>query len=499
MSYTFYDISKKQDSVLDLKNCTIKGNSTAYVVKDGNITKYSIVNGQIDNNTAENVEKIELTNYQLTLFNALRWNDGNSKVFDNKDLKNVSPDSLRKQINNIYKENNIYNVVAANINKNSAELSITDSSKTEKRIAVEFEEEPGFFKKIWNGICRIFKSIGKLFSSESENKPEKTETKQEAKPIENSRIEIKPATVMTIGENDEHDPIKLSNDLGISYSRLKMVNKTLDLTQPLTNGTVLNIPEIKVVKPNSVTNIAETAEAAGVSKEYVQDILFKIEGKNGIAAKVPYDDEKEYINDNGYPVQIKGREKNKNGTLTIGYGHTGRVFGQIMTRNNRNNIKITDNQAFELLAADIISAKSDAEEYYGESFTNAPQSIQDAIVDIVFNKGLEKGLGLEKFQDCKEQTLTPQIKQCLENKDYAGCISKLIYETGLKGLHKRNYYRLISAMRDLSSEEQSKALKDIEPYYNKVCSLYKKNLSESNYIKQAWRNAQNGIFENFMN
>ncbi len=36
--------------------------------------------------------------------------------------------------------------------------------------------------------------------------------------------------------------------------------------------------------------------------------------------------------------------------------------------------------------------KNDAEEYYGEIFTNAPQSIQDAIVDIIFNKGLEKVL-----------------------------------------------------------------------------------------------------------
>ena len=72
MSYKLYDISKKQETSLDLKNCTITGNSTAYVVKDGIITKYSIINGEIDDSTAEIVERIELTNYQLALFELLK-------------------------------------------------------------------------------------------------------------------------------------------------------------------------------------------------------------------------------------------------------------------------------------------------------------------------------------------------------------------------------------------------------------------------------------------
>ena len=71
---------------------------------------------------------------------------------------------------------------------------------------------------------------------------------------------------MTIGESDEHDPITLSNDLGISYSLLKLVNPNLDLTHPLETGMVVNIPERKIVKPGSVTNIAEAADAAKVNK-----------------------------------------------------------------------------------------------------------------------------------------------------------------------------------------------------------------------------------------
>ena len=76
MSYKLYDISLKQESSLELKNCTITGNSTAYIVKDGTITKYSIINGEIDNSTAKTVDRIELTNYQLALFDLLkgkRW------------------------------------------------------------------------------------------------------------------------------------------------------------------------------------------------------------------------------------------------------------------------------------------------------------------------------------------------------------------------------------------------------------------------------------------
>lgn len=510
MSYKIYDISKRTEASLDLKNCTITGNSTAYTVKDGIITKYSIIDGEIDTTTSETVERIELTNYQLTLFDALKKRDGNESRLDNADLTDLTPDSLKNELNAIYKEKKIYNVATANVTDNKVELGVTDKSNIEKKIAIEFEktEEPGFFKKAWNKVCNLFKGIGHIFSSmfgsdkkvendEEVDVPEFTEEK-ETTPKENKYLEVTPPRTIVIKKSDEHNPITLCNDLGISYTTLKLVNPNLDLTKPLKNGTKLNLPEIKKVKPGSVTNVAEAAEAAGVSKEYVEDILFKIEGQNGIAAKVPYDDMKEKLDKNGNPVPIKGGGKRKNGTLTIGYGHTGRVFGKIMTRENKNTIKITQNQAYELLVADILLARADAEHYYGKAFNEAPQSIQDGIIDIIFNKGLEKGMGLQKFDNCREQTLTPQIKKKLESKDYAGCISKLIYETGLKGLQKRNYYRLITAMNDLNQSERKTAMKSIEPYYNEVCRLYQNNKAESDSIRKAWTNAQNGICYGFM-
>lgn len=94
MSYTFFDITTKRECSFDLKNCTITGNSSAFVTKDGKITKYKLIDGEIDKNSGEEVSRIELTNYQISFLNLLKGKDGNSNCLDKADLKDISPESI---------------------------------------------------------------------------------------------------------------------------------------------------------------------------------------------------------------------------------------------------------------------------------------------------------------------------------------------------------------------------------------------------------------------
>lgn len=491
MSYKIFDITTKKETSYDIANCTIMGNTTAYELKDGKIFKYSIMDNEIDRSTEQIADRLELTNYQKKFLDKLKDSDGNGDVLDKKDLKNLNNETFKQSVDSVYSETPYY-VSSVAANKNEASVSLQEKGKDEnKQLKIKFEKI-GFWKTIGNAISNFFKWVGSLFSSAEED----TRTPFE-KEFASDKLEQLPEEIRVVTDEDEHNPITLCNDLGISYSRLKMANPDLDLTKPLETGMEIKIPRRASVIAGTVQDAASTAEAAGVSENYVKDILLDIEGNRGVPALGVYDDKQEKLLPDGRIVKIKSKKKIPKGTLTIGFGHTGRVFGQIMTRENRDSITITHNQAHELLVSDIISAKADAIEYFGEDFVRAPQSIQDAITDIIFNKGLEKGLGIEKFEDCLEQTLTPQIKTCLANGDYAGCISKLIYQTGLKGLKKRNYYRLISAMQDLSPTERTKAMKDIEYYYKEVANLYKDNQSELDYINRAWKNAQKGICSGF--
>ena len=87
MGYTFYNLTSKHEYNIDLPDCTIKGNTAEYRIKDGKITKYSIMDGEIDESSGKNVDRIELTNYQLSFIDMIRKQDGNKDRLDENDLK----------------------------------------------------------------------------------------------------------------------------------------------------------------------------------------------------------------------------------------------------------------------------------------------------------------------------------------------------------------------------------------------------------------------------
>lgn len=275
----------------------------------------------------------------------------------------------------------------------------------------------------------------------------------------------------SVSESSQNGVV-IANKCGISYYRLKQTNPTIDFSENLPIGSRVKVPGRYFVRTGSVKSFDDVVKITGLDKHYIEDILLGIEGRHSNPdLKAYYDGVKDETHPKGY--------------LTIGFGHTGRVNGKPLTANT----EITEAQAYELLAQDILDAKIDAMVYMGKSnFTRAPKSVQTAIVDIVFNKGVEP------FYN-RPGSPTQNIKSDLERGDYISAAADTMLGNTIKGLRKRNVYRVIMATGDLSPKERKKALKKIKKEYKRVSKEYRG--LDKTLIDRAWKNAHNGITSGF--
>lgn len=487
MGYTFYNITSKKEYDIELPDCTITGNSAEYKIKDGQITKYSIMDGEIDESSGENVDRIELTNYQLSFIDTIRKQDGNSDKLDKKDLELLNKESLYEKMDSIYSQTNVYKISNIDIDDNYAKLNLTDSNSSSKHISIEIEE-PSF----WEKICNFFKPIVNWFKSlfSSDDKPEVPQEEKVEKNVEEKEevdlskvfknVDILPGKTHVVKKGDTASDIAL--DYGVSLNRTRGANPELQLDS-LQIGQKIKLPEKVIVNSNIQTNFSSVAETTGVSENYINDILIGVEGdKKEPLLRADYD-------------RVKSDTDDK-GTITVGFGHTGRLRGKPLKLHD----EITEQEAYQLLAQDIIDAKLDAIGYLGQDFLDAPKSIQDAIVDIFFNKGIKAFLS--KTEDNKVNTSpTAKIKEYLKNKDYVNVAKHVIYETPIDGLRKRNIYRLCMATKDLSQEDRLKVLcdKEVVEYCNTTIELFHGKSGEQRLMSKALENARNGICEGFFN
>ena len=95
--YTIKTTSTQDSYLMPMENCTITGNSVAYKVNDGEITKYDLKNGKINEESAQVVNEIELTNYQYSILDELNDSDGN-EVLSKKDLSSLNQSDLEKNM-----------------------------------------------------------------------------------------------------------------------------------------------------------------------------------------------------------------------------------------------------------------------------------------------------------------------------------------------------------------------------------------------------------------
>lgn len=331
------------------------------------------------------------------------------------------------------------------------------------------------------GIAGYF--IDKLFTKPKQQKEEI--------PITHNRLECKanitPAHSYSVISGDNLSVIARKHN--VSLSRIRKLNPMQDESK-IQIGQQINIPESYSIDGLDIkSTLASVSEYTAASSMYLNDIINGLECKNeGPHLKAYYDGVKDKSHPKGY--------------LTIGFGHTGKVNGKKL----KENTVITENQAYRLLAYDVLSARAEAVTFLGEGFTNAPQSIQDAIIDIAYNKDSEKVFdGIERNKNGKIIndnfiTDTRKLREDLEQGDYVSAAKHVIYNTDNLGLKKRNVYRVITATRDLSPTEREAVLKSLDSYYMETkLELSKDYPKDAQLLESAWTNAYKGICTGFFN
>ena len=273
----------------------------------------------------------------------------------------------------------------------------------------------------------------------------------------------------TVPKGTTQKGVKIANANGVSLYRLRIANPNVNFDYPVKGGTTIKIPGRYIITPGTVKSFDDVVKTTGIDKHYIKDILIGIEGRKQKPDLVCKSDN---VRSKEYP----------HGCPTIGFGHTGRVDGEIIVN---GKTKITQAKAYELLAQDILDAKVDALVYMSKSlFNNAPASVQTGIIDVVFNKGVEA------FD--RAGSPTRFIKKDLEKKDYASAAAHTVLKTASRGLKKRNVYRVIMSTEDLSQAQRNKALKIAKPHYINTLSQFpgQKFKGERAYMQRAWNNAQ---------
>lgn len=258
--------------------------------------------------------------------------------------------------------------------------------------------------------------------------------------------------------------LKSGKDYVVNFRK----NNVATLDSNLTIGQTLTIPARYSVKEGSVRNFDDLCKITGLSRGYIEDLLTVIEVKPSHPGKPDL----ETYND-GY------------GMPTIGYGHTGKVDGKQLSL--KNKITITEKKALQILAEDLIKHEAMVVSYLGkENYEKTPASVKAAIVDVAYNKGIWDG-----FLNPYHNGSTSNIKSDLQKGNYASalCHTKRM-NTPNRGLKRRNLYRFISGLADLTPAKRESAMKEMIPYYNSVM----KNLkgAEKTYMQRAWENAKLG-------
>ena len=258
---------------------------------------------------------------------------------------------------------------------------------------------------------------------------------------------------------------------GVDYNVTFPENGLANFTSNLKPGQKIIIPARYDVKEGSCKTVADVAKITGVSESFLKDFLtiVETESQNGEP------DYTTYLDDGGTP--------------TIGYGHTGKVDGKALSCKKGKKITITKAKALEILAEDLLKHKAMTMAYLGkENYTNAPKSVQDAILDVAYNKGIWDGYLTNRGYAAS----TSLIKNDLKNGRYASALWHTKRDkTGFRGLRKRNIYRFISGLKELSKKQRNAAMDAMEPYYKQELAKCKSYDREA--LRRAWENARKGV------
>ena len=512
------------------KGCSFENNGAIYhVTDDGKLNIFDKENKQWTE-----TDSVKMTGYQFSVFKSVANNTKEKHknksigdvVLSKKDIDESLKQYKEKTLNEDLSKNlpmgyaieremiySKYNTVTAYVNsgneKTSGTVLIGYGTEKDAQIMSEIVNKkssaPTETKPNKNSSAKTqeIKQDSVTNNKENEKKPPKSSPALLENLFNNPSIICQKSYVHTVKQGESFLDIARANEMdtypiinanpqlkeGVDYKvTYSPKGELAKIDVKIVPGQKLNIPARYKVKPGSVKTLEDVSRITGVGQDFLKDFLTVIETHPSHPGKP---DLKTYNDGLGTP--------------TIGYGHTGKVRGKALSL--AAPITITPEEACELLANDILEHKARVISYLGkENYLNAPQSVQNTIMDISYNKGIWDGFLTPYFNK-----YTKQVKKDLENKHYSKALAHTTRESFSTNLEERNIYRVISGMQDLSQKDRKKVISSVKSYYKEVCNdliarhnkRKKKNPKigdknwELTFLQEAWEKAGEGFVSGY--
>ena len=501
--------SKNQKSMsLNIDNCKITNYDPDKKTPQGSgDLTLSIVDGKKNykrGNSLFNNSDVELNETKYSIFERLAIQDGKSNDLTEEDIS-LAKRNFRKGctlwqlgvINIDYNPNDGKAVI--NI-KGDEVLYIDFETKKERQARINNKKTPAATQNTTQPQIDETKIKNKLCQLARKKKPEELTIGDFQRIRDNSLAELTKLGVTRIAIDDKagivnlygQDPKKplFGFNFKVNSSKPTQSNSTTTNTTTATDGQFAFHKQ----------HLDAIARIMGISTSKLMKEIKKIANDTGVSERLVMN----IISTEGF---IRKAKDIGDGEITVGFGHT--KHANHNTKFNKG-YSITNKTAFVWLKQDIIDKRDEAKKYFsdGINWNEIPLSIRDAIIDIAFNRGAEAMSKEEVYR-----SLRANLKEGSSN-DPASAVrtrqefkSKPEDRTSIQvGLMKRNCYRFLMAIQDLTPKEQLIAIKRFkmannhgEDYYASTLKLLKKYgyNTDANTLQKDWeqveRDAKNAV------
>ena len=259
--------------------------------------------------------------------------------------------------------------------------------------------------------------------------------------------------VIQSGDN----PSKIAKKFNVEVPTLLSFNNITDTTKVMKPGVKIKIPPTRT--PKNIKTVDDAAAALGVSKQFIKSLKFLEDG---------FDDPSKFHNevyDDASNLKGLNNISKFKGNPTIGIGHLYK---------KGEKASLSNEEVLELFVKDLMKVEEQLWGIMGgqENYEKLPQSLKEALLDMVFNKGINI-ISKDMIYRLKNGKYEAAINCITNNKDKGGEGKEL------SGLSKRRLFDLSVACKMYNGKILQSNINIIQKVYDRGIELLRKEYPNS--------------------